>query len=125
MFIFVLVAGNGGDPNVCDECKLTPLHKTAIYSHDARLLHVLCENGANINATDRKGNSPLLSMCDTSCTDMYEYFEDLSMCSDDTLEDSCASLCVKQEFLTYLISLKDLDVSPSVNLVKFKTVNAV
>lgn len=107
-------SGNGGDPNVHDESKLTPLHKTAIYSHDDRLLRLLCENGANVNSTDRKGNSPLLSMCDTSCTDMYEYLEDLSLCSDDTLEDNSASLCVKQDFLKYLLSLKDIEVKYNV-----------
>ncbi|VDI25504.1 Hypothetical predicted protein [Mytilus galloprovincialis] len=50
-------------------------------------------------------------MCDTSCTDMYEYLEDLSLCSDDTLEDNSASLCVKQDFLTYMLSIKDTEVN--------------
>jgi hypothetical protein len=45
---------------------------------------------------------------------MYEYLEDLSLCSDDTLEDNSASLCVKQDFLKYLLSLKDIEVKYSI-----------
>jgi hypothetical protein len=41
------------------------------------------------------------------------YLEDLSLCSDDTLEDNSASLCVKQDFLKYLLSLKDIEVKYS------------
>ena len=47
---------------------------------------------------------------------MYEYLEDLSLCSDDTLEDNSANLCVKHDFLNYMLSLKDVEVSVIVNI---------
>ena len=105
------ITGNGGDPNIQDVNKLTPLHRTALVSHDDRLLRLLCENGANVNATDRGGNSPLITLCDILSTDIFDYLEDLSPRSDDTLEDTSATMCVKTEFLTYILSQKDLKVS--------------
>jgi hypothetical protein len=57
-----------------------------------------------------------------ACTDMYEYLEDLSLCSDDTLEDNSASLCVKQDFLKYLLSLKDIEVVFNAN---FSNISAI
>ncbi|KAK3098584.1 hypothetical protein FSP39_020939, partial [Pinctada imbricata] len=105
--IFVILS-NGGDPNITDVNKMTPLHRTSLFSHDDRLLRLLCENGANVNATDRSGNSPIITLCDIMSTDIFDYLEDLSPRSDDTLEDTCATVCVKTEFLSYLLSQKDL-----------------
>ena len=42
---------------------------------------------------------------------MYDYLEDLSPSSSDTLEDTSANLCIKGEFLNYLLLQKDLQVS--------------
>ncbi|KAL5009734.1 hypothetical protein ScPMuIL_012039 [Solemya velum] len=108
--IFIILS-NGGNPSVMDECKMTPLHKTAIFSHDVRLFKLLCENGANINSKDVQGNSPLLALCDIGASEMYEYYEDLSPSSDDTLEDTSANVCVKHDFLNYLLSQKDLQIN--------------
>jgi len=69
------------------------------------------ENGANVNATDSQGNTPLTAMCDISASDMYDYLEDLSPSSDDTLEDTSASLCVKKTFLNFLLAQKDIQVN--------------
>ena len=63
-----------------------------------------------MNSLDARGNSPLLALCDLSATEMYDYLEDLSPSSSDTLEDTSASLCVKKEFLTYILLQKDLQV---------------
>ena len=64
-----------------------------------------------MNALDTRGNSPLLSLCDLSTSEMYDYLEDLSPSSSDTLEDTSANLCIKGEFLNYLLLQKDLQVS--------------
>ena len=64
-----------------------------------------------MNALDTRGNSPLLSLCDLSTSEIYDYLEDLSPSSSDTLEDTSANLCIKGEFLNYLLLQKDLQVS--------------
>jgi ankyrin repeat protein len=107
---FFLFSGAGGDASIQDEGRKTPLHRLGVLSHDVRLFKLLCENGANINALDIRGNSPLLSLCDLSASEMYDYMEDLSPCSNDTLEDTSASLCVKRDFFNYLLKQKNIQV---------------
>ncbi|XP_060076255.1 uncharacterized protein LOC132555891 [Ylistrum balloti] len=58
--IMFVILTHGGDANVADLSKLTPLHKTSIFSYDNRLLKLLVENGGNLNALDTEGSSPLL-----------------------------------------------------------------
>ena len=106
-----MTIGVGGDATIQDEKRQTPLHKLAISSYDVRLFKLLCENGACVNALDIRGNSPLLALCDLSTTEMYDYLEDLSPSSNDTLEDTSANLLVKREFLNYILLQKDLKVS--------------
>ena len=110
LFHVFFLTGLGGDASIQDEKRQTPLHKLAISSHDVRLFKLLCENGACVNALDGKGNSPLLALCDLSASEMYDYLEDLSPSSNDTLEDTSANLCVKREFLKYVLLQKDLQV---------------
>lgn len=102
--------GHGGDINICDEMKMTPLHRTATTSVDTHLFQLLCDNGANINAQDCRGNSPLLAMCDVAVTDDYDFFEDWSTTSDDTYEDTSATLCVQHPFMDYMLSQKNIQV---------------
>lgn len=108
--VFVIL-GVGGDASIQDEERKSPLHRLAVLSHDIRLFKLLCENGANINSLDCRGNSPLLSLCDLSASEMYDYMEDLSPSSNDTLEDTSASLCVKRDFFNYLLLQKDIQLN--------------
>lgn len=89
---------------------MTPLHRTATLSVDTHLFKVLCENGANINALDCRGNSPLLAMCDVLGTEDYDFFEDWSTTSDDTYEDTNTTFSVQHDFLDYMLSLKNIQV---------------
>ena len=102
--------GHGGDINIYDEMKMTPLHRTATSSIDTHLFKLLCDNGANINALDCRGNSPLLAMCDVAVTDDYDFFEDWSTTSDDTYEETSAGLCVQHQFLDYMLLQKNIQV---------------
>ena len=113
MLYSLSLTGLGGDASIQDEKRQTPLHKLAISSHDVRLFKLLCENGASINSLDARGNSPLLALCDLSATEMYDYLEDLSPSSSDTVEDTRASLCVKKDFLNYMLIQKDVQVTDS------------
>ena len=103
-------SGNGGDPNIVDENRMTLLHRIAMVSRDTRLVNLLSDFGANVNAVDNYGNTPLLSLCDVSVSDVYDFMEDLSPSSDDTLEDNRASLCVRGEMLSFLLSKRELEV---------------
>lgn len=103
-----IILGAGGDASIQDDERKTPLHRLGVLSLDVRLFKLLCENGANINAIDTRGNSPLLSLCDLSASEMYDYMEDLSPCSNETLEDTCANLCVKKDFFDFLLLQKDV-----------------
>lgn len=58
-----LVLGHGADLAVHDETHKTPLHNTLLLSRDTRLAEVLCDNGADVNAKDLLGNTPLMSLC--------------------------------------------------------------
>ncbi|XP_069133563.1 uncharacterized protein [Argopecten irradians] len=111
--IMFVILTHGGDANIADLSKLTPLHKTSIFSYDNRLLKLLVENGGNLNAQDTEGSSPLLAMCDISASDMYDYLEDLSPTSDDTLEDTSANLSVKHDFLNFMLSQKNIELNIS------------
>lgn len=108
-----IILGIGGDATIQDEKRQTPLHKLAVSSYDIRLFKLLCENGACVNTLDVKGNSPLLALCDLSASEMYDYLEDLSPSSSDTLEDTSANLRVKKEFLNYILLQKDLQINIS------------
>lgn len=108
--------GNGGDASIQDETRKSPLHRLAILSHDVHMFKLLCENGANINSLDCRGNSPLLSLCDLSASEMYDYMEDLSPCSNNTMEDTCASLSVKRDYLNFVLQHKDVQVAPTVHM---------
>lgn len=81
-----------------------------ILSNDIRLAKILCENGVNVNAVDRHGNTPLHALCDISVSEMYDYLDDLSPASEDTLEDASASLCIKADFVDYLLDQDDIQV---------------
>jgi ankyrin repeat protein len=58
-----MLLGQGAEVNIRDAENKTPLHNTLIRSADMRMAEVLCDNGANVNATDRCGNTPLMALC--------------------------------------------------------------
>ena len=115
--LFVCVSGNGGDANIQDETRKSPLHRLAILSQDVRMFKLLCDNGAHINSVDCRGNSPLLSLCDLSASEMYDYMEDLSPCSIDTIEDTRESLSVKRDYFSFILQQKDIQVWRLVKLI--------
>ncbi|XP_041353896.1 uncharacterized protein LOC121371803 isoform X2 [Gigantopelta aegis] len=114
--LILIILSNSGDPNILDENRMTLIHRIAMVSRDTRLVRLLCDFGANINAVDNYGNTPLLSLCDVSVSDVYDFMEDLSPSSDDTLEDNRASLCVRDELLTFLLSKRELELDTQNNL---------
>lgn len=111
-----LILGAGGNANIQDQTKKTPLHRLAILSHDVRLFKLLCENGADINSTDGKGNSPLLSLCDVSVSEMYDFMEDQSICSTDTLGNASENLRVKRDFLNFILKQKGIQINKQNNM---------
>ena len=58
-----LLLGHGADVNVRDAEMKTPLHSTLLRSQDLRMAQALCDNGADLLATDCLGNTPLMSLC--------------------------------------------------------------
>ena len=106
-----IVSGNGGDPNMTDENRMTGLHHICMHSQDIRLLRLLCDNGADLNAEDSHGNTPLLSLCDMATARLYDSFEDLSPCSEDSASSFIGPSAVNAQFLDFLLQMKDVDVS--------------
>ena len=105
--------GNGGDSKVIDEFRMTPLHRTMVYSKDIKLTELLCENGADLNAVDIRGNSPLAAMCDAFPLGIQQFLEERPL-SDPYLE--CCHLRGKDDFLDYLLAQKDIKVGHRHNL---------
>lgn len=58
-----LLLGHGAEVNIRDTESKTPLHTTLLRSHDLRMAQTLCDNGADLMATDCYGNTPLMSLC--------------------------------------------------------------
>ena len=58
-----LLLGHGAEVNVRDTELKTPLHTTLLRSQDLRMAQALCDNGADLLATDCQGNTPLMSLC--------------------------------------------------------------
>ncbi|XP_076445223.1 uncharacterized protein LOC143283073 [Babylonia areolata] len=109
--LIFIVLSNGGDPNIVDENRMTALHHICMYSEDIRLVKLLCDNGADLNAEDSHGNTPLLAVCDMATARMYDSNEDLSPCSEDSASSLCAPSSVSLHFLDFLILLKDVDIN--------------
>lgn len=55
--------GHGAEVNVRDIEMKTPLHSTLLRSQDLRMAQTLCDNGADLMASDCHGNTPLMSLC--------------------------------------------------------------
>lgn len=58
-----MLLGHGAEVNVRDTEMKTPLHSTLLRSQDLRMAHTLCDNGADLMASDCHGNTPLMSLC--------------------------------------------------------------
>lgn len=58
-----LLLGHGAEVNVRDVEMKTPLHSTLLRSRDLRMVQALCDNGADLMASDCQGNTPLMSLC--------------------------------------------------------------
>lgn len=110
--IVLLLSGSGGNSNVGNENHMTPLHRVCMYSHDSRLLHLLHENGADINAVDAEGSTPLLALCDSTTHQLYDISNDILPAVHEHSSTS-GFLKIKVDFLDYLLQIKDLDVSIS------------
>lgn len=69
-----MLLGHGAEVNVRDAENKTPLHNTLIRSADLRMAEILCDNGANVNAADRCGNTPLMAVCSPMPWRYYEEY---------------------------------------------------
>ncbi|PVD28655.1 hypothetical protein C0Q70_11249 [Pomacea canaliculata] len=109
MDLIFLVLSSGGNSNVGNENHMTPLHRVCMYSHDSRLLHLLHENGADINAVDAEGSTPLLALCDSTTHQLYDISNDILPAVHEHSSTS-GFLKIKVDFLDYLLQIKDLDI---------------
>ncbi|KAK7494831.1 hypothetical protein BaRGS_00013958 [Batillaria attramentaria] len=114
--LIFIVLSNGGDPNMADEKRMTGLHNVCMHSQDVRLLQLLCENGADVNAVDVHGNTPLLALCDLPTAQQCDSFDDFSPTSDDSFSTASAPVGVNLTFLKFLLRIKDVDVNHQNNL---------
>lgn len=109
--VFV-VLNSGGDSNVVDENHMTPLHHVCTHSQDIRLLTMLCSHGADANAKDCHGNTPLLSLCDLATARLYDNAQDLSsLCSEESVLSLPVSGAINPQLLDYLLTIKHVDVN--------------
>ena len=106
-FTITCSAGNGGDINICDEYRMTLLHRTVVFSNNVRLTRVLCENGAEKNLGDCNGNSPLAALCEAFPRGMEKFSEVMPL--GNPYKD-CCNVEDKAEFIDYLLSQSDLQV---------------
>lgn len=90
-----------------DEARMTLLHRTAVYSSDLSMAQLLVESGADLNATDMRGNTPLGALCSAFPLGIQAFLEDRPTA--DPYLDSC-HLEGKEHFLHYFLSLKDMQV---------------
>ncbi len=86
---------------------MTPLHRTVVYSNDCMFVELLCEGGANINAVDIRGNTPLAALCDAFPQGIQQFLDDRPEADPYT---DCCQTWDKEPFLDYLLSLKDIKV---------------
>jgi len=80
---------------VRDSSGATLLHRTVVGSTDDRLLSLLCESGADYNATDRSGVTPLTAACSQLGHDWWR---------------KCDHSRCHRRHVHYLLSLKDIKV---------------
>ncbi|KAK6171501.1 hypothetical protein SNE40_019678 [Patella caerulea] len=109
--LLFIMLGNGADPNVRDDNRMMPLHRTTMISHNERLLSLLYDNGADINGLDCHGNTPMLSLCDVSMSDVFDYLTDVSPTSDSTIDETCDHIAVKPDMLGFLLSKNDVKIN--------------
>ncbi|CAH1799334.1 unnamed protein product [Owenia fusiformis] len=103
-FIAIML-GHGGDVKIRDEYHMTPLHRTLVYSTDLRISELLCENSADNNAIDIRGNTPLLALCDAFPFGVSKFIDDRPY--DDPYTE-CCNLTGKEHFASYMTSTEGL-----------------
>lgn len=123
---------HGGDANIQDEYRRTPLHQAARLCPDTSLLQLLHTNGGNLNHLDTAGNCPLLSLCSFDRTGEDE--EDIwDVSSASSVESGSAGflrsagnqdeedywqtkLRISRDPLVYLIKAKETDINRQNNI---------
>ena len=93
---------------------MTPLHRTVVFSQDVRVAELLCQWGADLNAQDVFGNTPLASLCEAFPLGVSRCFED----EDDFLETEWLQVLAtrafrqngKDHFRTFLLDQKGIKV---------------
>ena len=90
-----------------DEFHMTPLHQTLVLSKDLRCAQILCESGADLNAKDFRGNTPLISLCDAFPWGIQKFLDDKPLADPYTDHQQQN----KENFLFYVLSLPGVNVS--------------
>ena len=94
--------------NICDENRMTLLHRTVVFSDNVRMTKLLCENGAGKNLPDFQGNSPLVALCDAFPLGIDKYTE---LNPSGNPYQNCCNIEGKEDFMDYLLEQTDIEVT--------------
>ncbi|GFN84715.1 alpha-latrocrustotoxin [Plakobranchus ocellatus] len=139
--IIFCILRHGGDVNVQDEHRRTPLHRVARLCTDVSLLRLLHTNGGSLIQLDATGNCPLLALCSVkkseeddedawdvssaSSADSGAGAEGQAREQDETEKLWRAKLRLRRESLLYLIKAKEIDINRQNSLGQTALVHAI